>query len=382
MGGPRETLELLQNGALDMTKASASEMEPFSPAFSIFSLPYLFKDQAHFNKVIYGPVGESMMAQTRDKGFVSIAAYVAGTRSFYANKPIHTPADMKGMKIGWSPPPHHHQADRTAGCGPGPDPFGEVYTALQQGVIDGAENNEPSYVQTRHVEVAKFYAEDQHTSVPDFLVISSKVLDKLSDEQKAILTTAAKHSETYEQELWDKEVAASRKQATDAGPPSSRSTRRLSALRWPPGYDDFRKDPIRGGGSPRSRMKPVSNHEGRATDRPPGRTAMRLEKFKQPIDRLLAGFTVAVMAMLVVCVVWQVFSRYVLAQPSTMTDEIARFSMIWVGLLGAAYATGKRRHLSIDLFVSDLKGGASSPTSCSWISACCCFPAAPWCGAA
>ena len=84
---------------------------------------------------------------------------------------------------------------------------------------------------------------------------------------------------------------------------------------------------------------------------------MRLEKFKQPIDRLLAGFTVAVMAMLVVCVVWQVFSRYVLAQPSTMTDEIARFSMIWVGLLGAAYATGKRRHLSIDLFVSDLTGG-------------------------
>lgn len=84
---------------------------------------------------------------------------------------------------------------------------------------------------------------------------------------------------------------------------------------------------------------------------------MRLEKFKQPIDRLLAGFTVAVMAMLVVCVVWQVFSRYVLAQPSTMTDEIARFSMIWVGLLGAAYATGKRRHLSIDLFVFDLKGG-------------------------
>ncbi|EOD54405.1 TRAP transporter small permease [Aeromonas molluscorum] len=83
---------------------------------------------------------------------------------------------------------------------------------------------------------------------------------------------------------------------------------------------------------------------------------MRLEKFKRPIDRLLAGFTVAVMAMLVVCVVWQVFSRYVLSQPSTMTDEIARFSMIWVGLLGAAYATGKRRHLSIDLFVSNLKG--------------------------
>jgi len=246
MGGPRETLELLQNGALDMTKASASEMEPFSPAFSIFSLPYLFKDQAHFNKVIYGPVGESMMAQTRDKGFVSIAAYVAGTRSFYANKPIHTPADMKGMKIRVAATPTTIKLIELLGAAPAPIPFGEVYTALQQGVIDGAENNEPSYVQTRHVEVAKFYAEDQHTSVPDFLVISSKVLDKLSDEQKAILTTAAKHSETYEQELWDKVVAASRKQATDAGATFIQVDKEAFRTALAPLYDDFRKDPIRG----------------------------------------------------------------------------------------------------------------------------------------
>ncbi|MDX7806540.1 TRAP transporter substrate-binding protein [Aeromonas caviae] len=246
MGGPRETLELLQNGALDMTKASASEMEPFSPAFSIFSLPYLFKDQAHFNKVIYGPVGESMMAQTRDKGFVSIAAYVAGTRSFYANKPIHTPADMKGMKIRVVATPTTIKLIELLGAAPAPIPFGEVYTALQQGVIDGAENNEPSYVQTRHVEVAKFYAEDQHTSVPDFLVISSKVLDKLSDEQKAILTTAAKHSETYEQELWDKEVAASRKQATDAGTTFIQVDKEAFRTALAPLYDDFRKDPVRG----------------------------------------------------------------------------------------------------------------------------------------
>lgn len=83
---------------------------------------------------------------------------------------------------------------------------------------------------------------------------------------------------------------------------------------------------------------------------------MNIETFKRPIDRLLAGFTITVMALLVVCVVWQVFSRYVLQKPSTMTDEIARFSMIWVGLLGAAYAVGQRRHLSIDLFTANLKG--------------------------
>jgi len=83
---------------------------------------------------------------------------------------------------------------------------------------------------------------------------------------------------------------------------------------------------------------------------------MRLEKFKQPVDKAIAGFAILVMGMLVVCVVWQVFSRYVLSQPSTMTDEIARFSMIWVGLLGAAYTVGAQRHLSIDLFTHNLSG--------------------------
>lgn len=83
---------------------------------------------------------------------------------------------------------------------------------------------------------------------------------------------------------------------------------------------------------------------------------MDIEKYKRPIDRLLALFSIFVMVMLVVCVVWQVFSRYVLSQPSTSTDELARFSMIWVGLLGAAFAVGKRRHLSIDLFTAELTG--------------------------
>ena len=246
MGGPRETLELLQNGALDMTKASASEMETFSPAFSIFSLPYLFKDQAHFNKVIYGPIGHGMMNETRDKGFISIAAYVAGTRSFYAKKPIRTPADMKGIKIRIVSTPTTIKMIELLGAAPAPIPFGEVYTALQQGVIDGAENNEPSYVQTRHVEVAKYYSEDEHTAVPDFLVISTKVWDKLTDEQRKILTTAAKHSETYEQELWDKEVAASRAEAIKEGATFVKVDKAAFRAALAPMYDDFRKDPIRG----------------------------------------------------------------------------------------------------------------------------------------
>jgi len=245
MGGPRETLELLQQGALDMTKGSASEMEPFYSPYSVFSLPYLFEDDEHFKNVIYGPVGKSMMAQTRDKGFIGLAAYVAGTRSFYAQKAIHTPADMKGLKIRVVATPTTIKMIELLGAAPAPIPFGEVYTALQQGVIDGAENNEPSYVQTRHVEVAKFYSEDQHTAVPDYLIISTKTWDNLSDEQKQILQTAAGHSEAYEQELWDKQVAESRQKAKDIGATFIEVDKAPFREALAPLYDDFRQDPAK-----------------------------------------------------------------------------------------------------------------------------------------
>ncbi|QBH95572.1 TRAP transporter substrate-binding protein [Limnobaculum zhutongyuii] len=242
MGGPRETIEMMQNGALDMTKGSASEMEPFASAFSVFSLPYLFKDDAHFKRVLYGPVGQELMKQTDSKGFVAIAAYVAGTRSFYAKKPINSPADMKGMKIRVVSTPTTNKIIELLGASPAPIPFGEVYTALQQGVIDGAENNEPSYFQTRHVEVAKFYTEDQHTSVPDYLVIASKVWNGMSDEQRAIITKAARNSEVYQQKLWDEEVTNSRNKAQEMGATFITVDKTPFREALKPLYDDFRKD--------------------------------------------------------------------------------------------------------------------------------------------
>ncbi|MFV0548793.1 MAG: TRAP transporter substrate-binding protein [Limnobaculum xujianqingii] len=242
MGGPRETIEMMQNGALDMTKGSASEMEPFASAFSVFSLPYLFKDDAHFKRVLYGPVGQELMKQTDSKGFVAIAAYVAGTRSFYAKKPINSPADMKGMKIRVVSTPTTNKIIELLGASPAPIPFGEVYTALQQGVIDGAENNEPSYFQTRHVEIAKFYTEDQHTSVPDYLVIASKVWNGMSDEQRAIITKAARNSEVYQQKLWDEEVTNSRNKAQELGATFITVDKTPFREALSPLYDDFRKD--------------------------------------------------------------------------------------------------------------------------------------------
>ena len=171
--------------------------------------------------------------------------YEVITRSFYAKKEIKTPADMKGLKIRVVATPTTLKLIELLGASPTPIPFGEVYTALQQGVIDGAENNEPSYVQTRHVEVAKFYSEDQHTAVPDYLVVSTKAWDKLSDEQRQIIMTAAKHSEEYEAKLWNEQVEQSRKDAIAAGAKFVQVDKEAFREALKPLYADFQNDPER-----------------------------------------------------------------------------------------------------------------------------------------
>lgn len=180
MGSARETMELLQNGALDLTKGSASDLESFDNIYAIYNLPFLFNDQNHFNKVVFGEAGKEIMDSTKEKGFFALSAYVAGTRSFYAKKPITKPEDLKGLKIRVQASPTTLKMIELMGGSPTPISFGEVYTAMQQGVVDGAENNVPSWVQTRHIEIAKVFSEDEHASIPDFLVISSKTWDKLT----------------------------------------------------------------------------------------------------------------------------------------------------------------------------------------------------------
>ena len=217
MGSARETMELLQNGALDMTKGSASDLESFDNVYAIYNLPFLFKDQNHFDKVVFGDVGKQIMESTKDKGFFGLAAYVAGTRSFYAKKPITKPEDLKGLKIRVQSSPTTIKMIELMGGSPTPISFGEVYTAMQQGVVDGAENNVPSWVQTRHIEIAKVFSEDEHSSIPDFLVISTKSWDKLTTKQQNILRQAAKNSETYQQKLWGKIDEDTRAQAKAMG---------------------------------------------------------------------------------------------------------------------------------------------------------------------
>lgn len=243
MGSARETMELLQNGALDMTKGSASDLESFDNVYAIYNLPFLFKDQAHFNKVVFGDVGKEIMDSTKEKGFFALSAYVAGTRSFYAKKPITKPEDLKELKIRVQASPTTIKMIELMGGSPTPISFGEVYTAMQQGVVDGAENNVPSWVQTRHIEIAKVFSEDEHASIPDFLVISTKTWDKLTPEQQQILAKAATDSQVYQQKLWDKIDADTRAQAKAMGGEIVKVDKAPFRAAVQPLFDDFNKDP-------------------------------------------------------------------------------------------------------------------------------------------
>jgi tripartite ATP-independent transporter DctP family solute receptor len=243
MGSARETMELLQNGALDMTKGSASDLESFDNVYAIYNLPYLFKDQAHFNRVVFGDIGKEIMLSTKDKGFIALSAYVAGTRSFYAKKPITKPDDLKGMKIRVQASPTTLKMVELMGGSPTPISFGEVYTAMQQGVVDGAENNVPSWVQTRHIEIAKVFSEDEHSSIPDFLVISTKTWDKLTPEQQQILQKAAIDSEAYQQKLWAEVDAKTRAEAKAMGAQILSVDKAPFRAAVKPMYDEFEKDP-------------------------------------------------------------------------------------------------------------------------------------------
>lgn len=242
MGGARETMELLIGGGLDMTKGS-SNLESFADIYSVFSLPYLFKNKAHHDAVVYGEIGKDIMQSTKDKGFFALSAYDTGTRSFYSNKEIINPEDLKGIKVRVQPSQTSIKMVELMGGSPTPVSFNEIYPALQQGIIDGAENNIPTWVNARHIELVKIYSEDEHTSVPDFLVISTKTWDKLNENQKNIITTAAKNSEIWHGKVWAEEMSDARKKAIELGGKIVKSDKNKFKTLVQPIYDEYKKNP-------------------------------------------------------------------------------------------------------------------------------------------
>lgn len=203
LGTERECLELLQIGSLAMTKVSSSVLEGFAPDFKVFSLPYIFRDDKHKFDFFESELGKSLLQSTEKFWLRGLCYYDAGSRSFYTKaKPIITPDDLKGLKIRTQESPTSVKLVNNLGGSATPISWGELYTALQQGVVDGAENNPPSFYTSKHYEVCKYYSLDEHTSVPDVLIISTVVWDDLSEQEKQWLQESADESYEYQKKLW------------------------------------------------------------------------------------------------------------------------------------------------------------------------------------
>lgn len=203
LGSERELVELLQIGSLAMTKVSASPLEGFVPQMQLFSIPYVFRDREHFWKVLDSDLGKSLLKGAENVRLKGLGYYDAGSRSFYTtNEPIKTPADLKGKKIRVLNSPTAVKTVQALGGAATPVAWGELYTALQQGVIDGAENNPPSYYLSRHYEISRYYTLDEHTSVPDVVLMSLTVWNSLTEQQQKWLTMAMADSVEYQKKLW------------------------------------------------------------------------------------------------------------------------------------------------------------------------------------
>lgn len=205
LGTQRETMELMRSGAVQMVKTNAAEMEAFEDSYKVFSLPYLFRDRDAYYATMQGDVGKSILASTKAKGYFGLTFYDGGARSFYGNKPVLTPDDLKGMKVRVQPSPSAVEMIKVMGGNPTPLDYGELYTALQQGVVDMAENSVMALTTMRHGEVAKHFSLDEHTMVPDVLLMSNQAFDGLKPASKEAVLKAARDSMEFMKTLWSEQ---------------------------------------------------------------------------------------------------------------------------------------------------------------------------------
>lgn len=218
LGSERELLELLQIGSLGMTKVSAAALEGFAPTMQVFGMPYLFRDDEHQRKVLEGPIGKQLLLDGEEYWLRGLCYYDAGKRSFYTkDKPVETPEDLAGLKVRVMESVTASNMVKALGSSPTPVSYGELYTALQQGIVDAAENNPPSLYTSKHYEVCKYYSLDEHTALPDVVIISTKVWEDLTEEEQQWVQEAADESATYEYKLWEESSAESMRELEAAG---------------------------------------------------------------------------------------------------------------------------------------------------------------------
>jgi tripartite ATP-independent transporter DctP family solute receptor len=202
LGDEKETIEMTQLGTIAINRISASPLIGFNPQMGVFSMPYIFRDSEHEWKVLDGQVGKGLLKELEKSNLIGLAYYDSGARSFYTKKPINSPDDLKGMKIRVQQSKVIVDMVNTLGASATPMGYGEVYSGLQSGLIDGAENNPPSLWTMKHYEVCKYYTLDEHMMIPEVVLMSKKVWDSLSPEDQKLIAQVAAESVTYEKKLW------------------------------------------------------------------------------------------------------------------------------------------------------------------------------------
>ncbi|MBC8378562.1 MAG: TRAP transporter substrate-binding protein [Planctomycetes bacterium] len=246
LGSEVQCIEQLQNGSLAMTKTSAASIENFVPEMAVFGLPYLFRDADHYWAVLKSNVGKELLQKGNTKFLLGLCYYDSGSRNFYTkDRPIRTPDDLKGLKIRVMNSRTAMDMVESLGASPTPIAWGELYTALAQGTVDGAENNPPSFTTNKHYEVCKHFSQDAHTRVPDMLLISTKIWDKLDPQVQGWLQQAADESSDYQRELWQKKTAESLEQAKAEGVTVYEVDQSLFAKKVQPMYEALEDEAIK-----------------------------------------------------------------------------------------------------------------------------------------
>ncbi len=217
LGQEADLLSLVQAGKLDLLKVSASLLERYSPAFKILNLPYSIRDREHWRRLGVSEVGKSILDSTRSAGLHGLTYYNAGFRSFYGRKPISHPDDLKGMKIRIQPSETMAELVSAFGGEPVELAWSNVYIGLKSGLVDGAENSVAALIIGNHADVVTHYSYNEHTNIPDVLLIGSERFDALSANHRAIVEESAWLSHHHMNDLWDAFEAESRSQVTHRG---------------------------------------------------------------------------------------------------------------------------------------------------------------------
>ena len=213
LGTQRESMELLQNCSLDMARSNASELEAFEESYAAMNLPYVFDSEEHFQQVIAGDIGQDILAASEDNGFRGVAFLTEGARSFYGQKPILSPSDLEGVKVRVQPSPSAIRMVELLGGNPTPISWGELYSALQQGVVDAAENNPTALTTARHGEVVSDFSLDEHTIIPSVVVISNCAWEDMGAEKQEALMQAAAEMQERHNKTWGEAASAAIEQA-------------------------------------------------------------------------------------------------------------------------------------------------------------------------